>query len=386
MPHAPSATRVAFELHARHFRGAARAAASAPGRVNLLGEHTDYNGGPVLPVAIARRTVVVAGRARRFDAVSARDGVVDPFDPDAPMRGDWTDYLSGVVRALRRRRAAPPGASLAVASSVPIGAGLSSSAALTVAAARALSRLAGASLSGPQLIDVAFEAEHDEVGVQCGRMDQTIVTLAAGRQALLFETGSSVVVPVPFPGEVWVFDTGVSHRLVAGEYNRRRQECQEALEILREQGMPAAHLAALSLDQLPRVLASLPPPHLRRVRHVITETARTRDAAAALRERDLAAVGRLLVEGHRSLRDDFESSCVEADLLVDLAVRHGAWGARLTGAGWGGAVIALIDPTRAPRVVAEVQEEFRRAFGRIPDVWSTPASRGARSEPVRTVR
>lgn len=334
-------------------------------------------------MAIARRTLVVAGRARRFDAVSARDGVVDGFDPDAPMRGDWTDYLSGVVRALRRRRAAPSGASLAIASSVPVGAGLSSSAALTVAAAKALSRLAGVSLARPQLIDVAFEAEHDEVGVQCGRMDQTIVTLAARHQALLFETATGSVEPVPFPGEVWVFDTGVSHRLVAGEYNRRRRECREALEILREQGMSAAHLADFELQDLPRILAALPAPHLRRVRHVVTETARTRAAAAALRSGDLADVGRLLVEGHRSLRDDFESSCGEADALVDLAVRHGAFGARLTGAGWGGAVVALIDPIYAPRVVAEVQEGFRGVYGRIPTVWSTPPSRGVRSEPVR---
>jgi galactokinase len=336
-------------------------------------------------VAVARRTLVVAGRARQFDAVSARDGVVDAFDPDAPMRGEWTDYLSSVVRALRRRRAAPSGAGLAIASSLPVGAGLSSSAALTVAAAKALSRLAGVALSRAQLIDVAFEAEHDEVGVQCGRMDQTIVTLAARRQALLFETATGSIAPVPFPGEVWVFDTGVTHRLVSGEYNRRRRECREALEILREQGMPAAHLAEFRLQDLPRVLAALPAPHLRRVRHVVTETARTRAAAAALRSGDLAAVGRLLVEGHQSLRDDFESSCAEADTLVELAVRHGAFGARQTGAGWGGAVVALIDPMRAPRVVAEVQEGFRGAYGRMPTVWHTAAMRGVRSEAVRMV-
>lgn len=383
MPHAPSATRVAFELHARHFRGAARTAASAPGRVNLIGEHTDYNGGPVLPVAIARRTLVVAGRARRFDAVSAQDGVVDQFDPDAPMRGEWTDYLAGVVRALRRRRAAPAGASLAVASTVPVGAGLSSSAALTVAAARALSLLAGARLRPAELVDVAFEAEHDEVGVRCGRMDQTIAAHGARGKALLFETATGLIEQVPFPGEVWVFETGVHHRLAAGEFNRRRKECEDALAILNEQRIPAPSLAAIPAADLPRVLAALPMPHARRARHVITETARTRSAAAALNEGDLPGVGRLLVEGHLSLRDDYESSCPEADTLVDLAVRHGAWGARLTGAGWGGAVVALIDPRRALRVVAEVQEGFRQAYGRTPEVWSSPASRGVRTEGSR---
>ncbi|MGH7734104.1 MAG: galactokinase, partial [Gemmatimonadales bacterium] len=320
-------------------------------------------------MAIARRTLIVAGRARRFDAVSARDGVVDGFDPDAPMRGDWTDYLAGVVRALRRRRAAPVGASLAVASTVPVGAGLSSSAALTVAAAKALSRLAGVPLRGPELVDIAFEAEHDEVGMPCGRMDQTIVTLGARGKALLYETATGAIVPEPCPGDIWVFDTGVSHRLVASAYPQRRRECAESLAILREQGFLAPHLAAFPPEELPRLLAALPAPHGRRVRHVITETARTRAAAEALGRGATERVGQLMVEGHRSLRDDYESSCAEADQLVDLALRHGAWGARLTGAGWGGAVIALIDPARAPRVVAEVQEGFRAAYGHVPAVW-----------------
>ena len=383
MPHAPSATRIAFELHARHFRGAARAGASAPGRVNLIGEHTDYNGGPVLPAAIARRTVVLAGKARRFEAVSARDGVVDPFDPDAPMRGEWTDYLAGVVRALRRRRAAPPGAGLAISSDLPVGAGLSSSAALCVAAARALAGLAGARLSAAELAEVAYEAEHDEVGVRCGRMDQTISARARPGAALLFDTGSGAVTHVPFGGEIHLFDTGIRHALADGELNRRRKECEDALVMLRERGIIAPHLADLDPDLLPRVATLLPPPHARRVRHVVTETARTRLAAAALRRGEMAEVGRLLVQGHASLREDCESSCPEADLLVQLAVTHGAWGARLTGAGWGGTVIALIPPGKVRRVIAEVGEGFRQVFGRVPTIWSSRAVGGVKSVAVR---
>jgi galactokinase len=334
-------------------------------------------------VAIARRTVVVAGRARGFEAVSARDGVVDRFDPDTPRTGGWTDYLAGVVRVLRRRGAAPAGAAMSVASAVPIGAGLSSSAALTVAAARALAALAGVRLGQAELADIAYEAEHDEVGVRCGRMDQTIAAFAVRERAMLFETPTGTRRMVPFRGRVWVFETGVTHRLAGGELNRRRHECEDALRILADARIELPALAALPAADLPRALAALPPTHGRRVRHVVTETARTRAAADALARGDLSAVGALLLEGHRSLRDDFESSCPEADLLVDLLARHGAWGARLTGAGWGGAVIALIPAARAPRVVAEVQDGFRRELGRVPEVWDTPAGAGVRGERVR---
>lgn len=386
MTHAPSPTRVAFELFARHFRGAARSAASAPGRVNLIGEHTDYNGGPVLPVAIDRRTAVVAGRARQFEAVSARDGVVDRFDPDAAMRGEWTDYLAGVVRALRRRGAVLTGASLSVASTLPIGAGLSSSAALTVAAARALAGVAGIRLGPADLVSVAYEAEHDEVGVRCGRMDQTAAVYGARGKAVFFETGSGAIDLVPFPGRVWVFETGEEHRLVAGELNRRRKECEDALATLQAQGIQITALAQITPGDLDRLLGFLPPPHSRRVRHVVSETARTRSAAVALRAGDLTTVGQILAAGHRSLRQDYECSCDEADALVDLAVAHGAFGARLTGAGWGGSVIALIPPERAPRVVAEVTEGFRRKFGRMPESWSTGAMGGVRGERIQGVR
>jgi galactokinase len=188
---------------------------------------------------------------------------------------------------------------------------------------------------------------------------------------------------VPFRARVWVFETGVTHRLAGGELNRRRHECEDALRMLADARLAVRSLADLPPADLPRALAALPPGHGRRVRHVVTETARTRAAADALARGELSAVGELLFEGHRSLRDDYESSCQEADLLVDLAARHGAWGARLTGAGWGGAVIALIPAARAPRVVAEVQDGFRRETGRVPEVWETPASAGVRTERVR---
>jgi galactokinase len=356
--------------------------ASAPGRVNLLGEHTDYNGGPVLPLAIERRTVVAAGPGEDWAAVSTIDGTPHLFEPDAVAADSWLLYVAGVIRVLRRRGLAPKGARLAVASSVPIGAGLSSSAALSVAVTRALVGLKGARMTPESIADVAYEAEHDEVGVHCGRMDQTVAALARAGYALLFETGTGAVTHLPLPGRIWIFETGVQHRLIGGHLNERRKECETALLMAREQGSTADHLAAIPLSDVPALVRAIPAPWSRRLRHVVTEVARTGAAARALASRDLPTLGRLLVEGHESLRQDFLSSCAEADFLVETAVSHGAWGARLTGAGWGGAVIALIPAAREARVVAETSEAFRQRFGRIPSVWATKAGAGVRAEPV----
>ena len=345
--------------------------------MNLIGEHLDYNGGPVLPMAVARRTAVVVGAGRGFEAVSARDGVVDRFDPAGPMRGAWTDYLAGVVRALERRGVRVPGASIAVASTVPEGGGLASSAALTVAAARALAGLAGVRLSAVVIAEVAWEAEHDEVGVRCGRMDQVISAQAAPGKALLLDTATGARRAIPFRGKLWLVDTGVRHRLTDGGYNLRRTECEEALRSLKAAGWELPSLSAYPPARLPAPL----PPHLaRRVRHVVTETARVRAAAVALGGNDLERVGALMTEAHASLRDDFAASCEEADVLVEAAVKLGAWGARLTGAGWGGTVIVLADDRAAPRLIVELQHQFGRIYHRIPEAWATRASAGVKRE------
>ncbi len=357
-------------------------AASAPGRVNLIGEHTDYNGGPVLPVALDRRTAIAARAAGRWSFVSDTDAAVQEVDIDAPMRQAWTDYLVGVVRELRVLRAAPPAADVAIATNLPIGAGLSSSAALTVAAAKALSLLAGKRLSAAALAEVAFRAEYHQVGVRCGRMDQTIAAHGERGSALLFETAAGTIHPVPLPGRLWIVETGISHRLTGGALNDRRRECEEALAFCREWRPGLSYLAQLSMADLPEVSRRLPPPLVPRVRHVVTETARTRAAADALAAGDLATLGRLLVEGHESLRSDYESTIPEADFIVRSAVEHGAFGARLTGAGWGGAVVVLAPPEREARIMAEVGGEFQKEYGRLPVTWSTRASRGVRRETI----
>ena len=376
----PGPVRQAISLFRERFGSGPVLCASAPGRVNLIGEHTDYNGGPVLPFAIDRRTAVAGSEDEGWTVVSQVDGTMRVIDPDHLEPESWTAYVGGVIRVLRARGLAPAGARLAVASSVPIGAGLSSSAALTVATARALVGLTGHRLPPAALADIAYRAEHDEVGMRCGRMDQIVSAQARPGHAMLIETASGAITQVPFDHTVWVFDTGIRHRLTDGQYNRRREECEVALRLAREQGHGAAHLGEIAVSELAQLVSAIPAPWGLRLRHVVSETARTREAARALARHDHGELGRLLVEGHESLRRDFESSCPEADYLVESALQHGALGTRLTGGGWGGAVVVLLPPDRAARSVGEIQERFRQAFGRVPLAWSTKARGGVRRE------
>jgi galactokinase len=372
--------RQATSLFQERFGSRPTVVVSAPGRVNLLGEHTDYNGGPVLPFALEQRTVVAVGPADSWRAVSTLDPEVRDLNPDLIERGHWTAYLSGALRVLRQRGMAPKGAALAVASSVPAGSGLSSSAALTVSVVRGLANLAGHRIPPELVADLAYHAEHDEVGVRCGRMDQTVSARARADHALLFETGTGEVQHHPMPWLVWLFDTGVRHHLSSGALNERRQECEVALGLAREQGSEAESLAAIPEAEISGLLRSIPSPWGRRLRHVVTETGRTRRAARALAARDLPTLGRLLVEGHESLRHDFQSTCPEADHLVEGAVALGAFGARLTGAGWGGVVIALLPPEQEDRIAAELGVRFQATYGRLPQTWVTRAGPGLRSE------
>lgn len=346
--------------------------------MNLLGEHTDYNGGPVLPIAISRRTTVVAAPDDRWRFASASEAAPASTDPDAPFQGHWTDYLSGVVRELRALGAAPAGARLTVSSTIPIGAGLSSSAALTVAGAAGLAALARKRLPNAQLADVAYRAEHDQVGVHCGRMDQAAAVHCRVGHALLFETGSGEMRQVPFPWRICVVETGISRRLADGALNERRRECEDALATLRARWPTLSMLAAIDRADLAAAEAALDELRFRRVRHVVSETARTRAAAAALEAGDLPALGSLMVEGQVSLARDYESSIPEADFIVDAAMAAGAYGARLTGAGWGGAVLVLAAEGAETRILRAVIARFRGEFGREPTTWRSRAAGGVR--------
>jgi len=373
------------------FGGRPRTGASAPGRVNLLGEHTDYNGGPVLPVAVQARTTVVVGPARDglLELVSSRDGEVARIDWRDGRVDGWGAYLAGVMRELATLGAAPAGgARVAAAGELPVGAGLGSSAALTVAAAKALAALAGARLTGRQLAGVAYRAEHDHVGVRCGVMDQMVAALAKPGQALLVECASAATRYIPFHGRLLLVDTGVRRELTRGRLNERRAECEAAVARLRLELPELVWLASWPVSWLGRLKKALPEPLRARALHVIGETTRTRFGAQLLARGRLKPFGRLLYESHESCRRLYQCSVPELDLVVAAARRAGAHGARLTGAGWGGAVIVLLGKGeggrgKGERSVAEaITRAFRRAYGREPTITPVRPSGGVRREPV----
>jgi len=369
------------------FGVAPQAAASAPGRVNLIGEHTDYNGGPVLPIAIQARTTVAVGPADAgvLEIVSSRDGSLARIRYTTAFPPGWAAYVAGVMRELAALGAAPAGggARVAVAGDVPVGAGLASSAALTVASAKALAALAGAQLVPRQFAGVAFRAEHDHVGVHCGVMDQTVAALAKPSHALLIECASGEARHIPFRGRLLLVDTGVRHALVAGALNERRAECEAAVTQLRLELPQLDWLAAWPATRVARLRRALPEPLRSRAVHVVQETARTRLAAELLARGRLKRFGELLYESHESCRRLYQCSAPELDLVVAAAKRAGALGARLTGAGWGGAVLVLVDRRCEARAVVAIRRAFARAYGREPAFSVVKASGGMRKESVR---
>jgi galactokinase len=376
----------ALALFHTSFTTAPRAAASAPGRVNLIGEHTDYNGGPVLPIAIAARTTVAVGDADPgvLEVVSARDGRPQSLQWKGDLPGGWGGYVAGVLRELWSLgvRWRQDGVRVAVASDVPIGAGLSSSAALTVATARALAQLGGARLTPRQLAAVAYRAEHDHVGVKCGVMDQTIAALGKPGHALLLECATLATRQIPFRGRLLLVDTGVRHELGRSAFNQRTAECRAAVERLRVELPELLWLAAWPAAWLARLKRALPEPLRARAVHVVSETARTRFGAQLLGHGRLRQFGKLLFESHESLRRLYECSSPELDLVVAAARRAGAWGARMTGAGWGGAALVLVPPKRETVIAGRIRRAFVAAYGREPGVSVVRASGGARRERV----
>lgn len=353
--------------------GADTITARAPGRVNLIGEHTDYNGGYVLPFAIDRETVVtLRQRSDRVMCVyaAAFDETIEmnlPLVSPAPI-GTWHDYVIGILKELQQRADLPFGFDGVITGNVPLGAGLSSSASLEVALALSLSRLYNIALTDLELIKLCQRAENRFVGTQSGIMDQFVSLLARDRSALLLDTTSLKHRYIPLELRdvaLLVVDSGVLRSLASSGYNDRRRECQETLRLLQkrmpEQGIHS--LSDLSIDDLRQAESALPKILMMRVRHVIEENERVLEAAAALEREDFITVGKLLFASHASLRDLFQVSTRELDFLVAWAGEHGALGARLVGGGFGGVTLHLVPQDLLAEYTQNITIAYQEAFG-----------------------
>ena len=338
--------------------------ADAPGRVNLIGEHTDYSGGFVLPLAIPQRTRVELARREdrlvRAWSANMKGAESEEFQlgEEKPGRG-WLDYVQGVTQAAQRAGHTLQGFDLRIESDVPPGGGLSSSAALEISLLRALREAFHLEMDDVQMALAGQKAENDFVGAPVGIMDQMAANLADETTALFLDTRtlSYEKVPLPAEAELVVINSGISHRNAGGEYRVRRQECERAAELL-----GVRQLGELSNQDLWRI-ASLPEPLDRRARHVITENTRVRCAVSAMRENDLPRLGKLLCASHESLRDDYQVSIPEIDRLVELAREEpDVYGARITGGGFGGSIVIVARRGTGrqvgDRVVARYEDEM----------------------------
>lgn len=342
--------------------------AFAPGRVNLIGEHLDYNGGQCLPIALPLGTTATLTPCSRL-SMRSELGEWTPSDGPAPT---WARYILGVLQRWELHRPLQ----VEVATTVPIGAGLSSSAALTCSVALAASTLTGKSVSKAELVAVARWAESAYVGAPTGGMDQTVSIYARAGHALWLDFADSpprrdwqAFEPAEVGLSLIVIDSGVRHTLVDSEYGDRRQQCEAAAQLL---GLP--HLARATLSQV----ETLPELLRKRARHVVTEQARVTELISALQEGRWAQVGQVLTRSHVSLRDDFEVSCPELDLAVTTCLEHGAYGARMTGGGFGGAAIALVEHDAISRLRAHLGQAFTAAGLAPPPVYAVHAAAGAR--------
>jgi galactokinase len=373
------------EGFSQHFGGVPGFVARAPGRVNLIGEHTDYNDGFAMPVAIGPETrVAVRRRGDGEVRVAALNfGEVDAFIPSPDLQkarlGGWRDYIRGTVAILAREGVEIGGLDMAVLGDVPMGTGLSSSASLEVSVATAILAVAGRQEDPKRVALWAQAAENDFVGMRCGNLDQLASAATVEGAALLIDCRSLDLRPVAMPSDaaVMIVQSGVVRGLVDGHYNERRRQCEEAAKIL---GVPA--LRDADLPMLEAVAADVDSLVGRRARHVITENDRTVAAARELALGDIQAVGALMRESHASQRDDFGITVPHTDRLAELmSVAIGEnGGARQTGGGFGGAVVGLMTSDRVEAVRERVLSEYRTPSGEIPDVRVERACSGASVE------
>lgn len=365
---------------------------AAPGRVNLIGEHVDYNDGFVMPMAIDRYCVIAAAEAPGDHATlysAATDnevsislaafGATGSASAESLVPGHWSNYVFGVIALCAQRGMRPPGFHAVIDSAVPFGGGLSSSASLEVATATLIEAMTGTTLDPVEKSLLCQKAEHEFAGVPCGIMDQFASVMCQADHLMLLDCRSQKIEHIPLVDPhvtVLIINTKVKHELSGGEYAERRAQCESAA---RKLGMASLRDATLSQLEAPRV--ELDAIELRRARHVISEIERTLDAAAAIKEGDWPRVGRLMYASHDSLREDYEVSCPELDLLVTLAHQIGApggvIGSRMTGGGFGGCTVSLVETSKAAGVAHFLATHYQAQTGIEPTLLTSRPARGA---------
>lgn len=361
---------------------------SAPGRVNLIGEHTDYNDGFVMPSAIGLRTSVAISRNsdRKLKIHSLDFPQTFEFDYDhLPQQatGAWCDYVLGIVIALQKRGQAPLAANLLVQSEIPIGAGLSSSAAIEVASALAILSLNGQSLPMQDIAKLCQVTENTFIGARVGIMDQFVSCLGKAGQAIWLDCRSLEFdfIPVPDRVRIVICNTMVKHQHAGGEYNRRREECEQGVKLLADWYPEIRALRDVSIDQLAQHRLQIPDTIYKRCRHVVEENDRVRHGVCCLRAGDLDGFGRLMRESHRSLRDLYEVSCRELDVMTEVAeALPGYRGGRMTGGGFGGCTVNLVDASQAETFTHQIARAYEQVTAIAPVTWISSAADGARLE------
>jgi galactokinase len=370
--------------HAERF-GAPQSAFQAPGRVNLIGEHTDYTGGLVMPAAIDFNTVAVMTPAKNSASVLYASNLQKEFHfdvnglPEKPKH-DWTDYPIGVLWSLRQSGVTVPQFTMTLEGDVPLGAGLSSSASIEVAVAFAALSLAGKSMPLTEIALACKRAENGFVGAQSGIMDQYIACCGVKDHALVIDTRDLTSQPEPLPANVRlvICNSMVKHSHAGGEYNARRAEVDEGTRAVRSINPAIRELRDATLADLEKAHASMSENAYRRCRHIITENARVKEAAAALSSGNMKRMGQLMAEAHASYRDDFAASCPEVDLLVELAAAQpGIIGARLTGGGFGGCTVNLVEAARAEAFRKGIHDAYLERAGIDADIYLCQAAAGA---------
>lgn len=358
---------------------------AAPGRVNLIGEHTDYNDGFVFPMGIERYTVIAASpsvlrRAQIFSADTSSEVTIDLESTVTRGQPSWSNYMRGVIAGFQKLNISIPGFDALVMSSVPMGGGLSSSAALEVSTATLLEDASNHRLDPVQKALLCQKAEQEFAGVPCGIMDQFTSVMAREGHVLLLDCRSRTTELVPMSNpefSILIINSNVKHELTGGEYAERRKQCEQAARILSKPSLRDASLSDLESNRV-----RMEPVIYRRAHHIITEIARTTEAAGEMRAGNWPKLGQLMYASHDSLRDDFEVSCAELDMLVELArklgERNGVFGSRMTGGGFGGCTVSLVETRAVASICEQIAPVYRDKAGIEPTMFVSRPAGGAR--------